>query len=61
MFIASKYEEIYPIRLDILQERIAHGKIAKEEIKNKEVEILDSLNYCITGTNFFDTLTLILS
>jgi hypothetical protein len=39
MFLASKYEEIYPIKLSILQEKIAHKKLTKDQILQKEVEI----------------------
>ena len=33
MFISSKYEEIYPMRLKIVYEKIAHKKLSIEEIK----------------------------
>jgi hypothetical protein len=39
MFISCKYEEIYPIKLQIFFEKIAHRKLTKEEIKEKEAEI----------------------
>jgi len=28
MFIASKYEDIYPLRMNVIYEKIAHKKIA---------------------------------
>ena len=37
MFIACKYEEIYPVKLQVVHEKIAHKKLAKEDIKIKEV------------------------
>jgi len=39
MFIACKYEEIYPVKLQIVHEKIAHKKLSKEEIRAKEAEI----------------------
>lgn len=30
IFIACKYEEIYPLRLKIVEERIAHKKLSEE-------------------------------
>jgi len=40
MFMASKYEEIYPLRLSVVHEKIAHKKLSLEAIKKKESEIL---------------------
>jgi hypothetical protein len=40
IFLACKYEEIYPIRLKTVFEKIAHMKLTIEEIKNKEAIIL---------------------
>ena len=45
MFIASKYEEIYPFKLKLVYEKIGHKKISIEEIKKKEQEILEVLNF----------------
>lgn len=45
MFIASKYEEIYPFKLKLVYEKIGHKKIPIEEIKNKEQEILEVLGF----------------
>lgn len=36
MWMASKYEEIYPLRLKTLESKIAHGKISQSELKNME-------------------------
>ena len=36
MFIASKYEEIYPIRIKTVYNKIAHTKISIASIKEKE-------------------------
>lgn len=47
MFMASKYQDIYPLRLKIVHEKIAHKKLSSEEIKAKEEVISKSLNYII--------------
>jgi len=33
MFMASKYEEIYPVKLSVVYEKIAHKKLTKDDIK----------------------------
>ena len=40
MFIASKYEDIYPLRMKTIDERIAQKKIPIEQIKTLELDIL---------------------
>ena len=56
MFIAAKYEEVYPIRLKTMHEKIAHKKISTDRIKQKEIDILSNLDYCITGCTLLDFL-----
>jgi len=48
MFMASKYQDIYPLRLKLLKENIAYNKFTMDQIKNKEIEISNILNYQIT-------------
>ena len=40
MFVASKYEDIYPLKMKMVYEKIGHQKIAIEEIKALELDIL---------------------
>ncbi len=40
MFIAAKYEEIHPMKLSVVHEKIAHKKLTIEQIKRKESDIL---------------------
>ena len=61
MFLACKYEEIYPIRLKTLHEKIAHKKLTIEEIKNKEASILSDLSFDITGPTPFDFIQIVLN
>jgi len=47
MFMASKFYDVYPLRLKIVYEKIAHKKLTSDEIKNQETEIANALNYII--------------
>ena len=60
MFIASKYQDIYPLRLKIVQDKIAHNKLTCKEIKEKEDEITRYLNYCIGLPTMWDFINLFL-
>jgi cyclin A len=57
MYVATKYEEICPLRISVMQSKISHGKFSKEEIKAKETDILQALNFeCspVTILNFLE-------
>lgn len=54
MFLASKYQDIYPLRLKIIYNNIAHKKCSCNEIKAKENEISKCLNYVFTFPNMWD-------
>ena len=60
MFIASKYQDIYPLRLKIVQDKIAHNKLTCQEIKDKEDEIMRYLNYNIGLPTMWDFITIFL-
>ena len=60
MFIASKYQDIYPLRLKIVQDKIAHNKLTCQEIKNKEDEMMRYLNYNIGLPTMWDFITIFL-
>ena len=47
MFIASKYEDIYPLKMKMVYEKIAHKKLPIEKIKSLEMDILKVINYRI--------------
>lgn len=59
IFIACKYEEIYPLRLQTVYERIAHKKLSCEQIKEKELEMLESLDFNVTGPTIYDYVILL--
>jgi len=54
MFMASKYEEIYPLRLKVVYEKIAHKKLHPEHLKRKEMEIFSTLNYKMTNVTPYE-------
>ena len=54
IFLGCKYEEIYPMRLQTLQEKVAHKTFSIKQIKAMEVEIMKTLNYNLTIPNCFD-------
>ena len=47
MFIASKYEDVQPLLLKTIYEKVGHSKLPKELIIAKEQEILLSLGFRI--------------
>lgn len=51
IFIASKYEEVFPLKLELICEKVSHNKFSKDDIKNKEIEILENLEFQIYGPN----------
>jgi hypothetical protein len=52
LFLASKYEEVVPIRLQTLIEKIGHSKFSKEDILSSEMLILRKLNFLIPRNHF---------
>ena len=45
MFLASKYEDILPLRMEIMVKKIAHNRLSAEAIRSYECDILNTLNY----------------
>merc|ERR1712137_165185 len=56
MYMAMKYEEIYPISLNKVVGKICFDQLSHDDIRNKEIQIFSSLNYSITGPNHYDLL-----
>jgi len=40
MFIGSKFEDIYPLKMKTIYEKIAHKKLEMQRIKDLELEIM---------------------
>lgn len=56
MFIASKYEDIQPLKMKMVYEKIAHKKLAVERIKQMELDILQVIHYRIPAPTILDFL-----
>ena len=54
IFIASKFCDMNPIRLNFLVEKIGHEKFSKEQIINMEEKILNVLEYDILKPTIFE-------
>ncbi|CAD8139238.1 unnamed protein product [Paramecium octaurelia] len=61
MFIAAKYEEIHPMKLSVVYEKIAHKKLTTDQIKKKESDILQTIGFDLVGGTLFDMYNLILT
>jgi hypothetical protein len=54
IFLAFKYSETFPIKLDFVVEKIAHNKFKKEEIIKMENEILITLNFSLIKPTLYE-------
>ena len=57
MYIATKFEEVHPLKLRTVHEKIGHRKLSTESILAKESEILEALGFALTGANHHEILT----
>ena len=56
MFIASKYEDIYPLKMRMVHEKIAHKKLSIERIKQQEMDIMKVIGYRVAVPTALDFL-----
>ena len=56
MFVSSKYEDIYPLKMKMVFEKIAHKKLPIEKIKTLEMDVLKVINYRIPAPTSLDFL-----
>ena len=54
MFSAAKYEEIHPLKLSVIYEKIARKKFKKTEILDKESEIVNVLDFKLETPSIYD-------
>ena len=59
MFSAMKYEEIHPLRLSLITDKIARKKFSREEIIAKESRIMQVLGFCLNSSTVYDVVKLI--
>jgi glycine cleavage system protein P-like pyridoxal-binding family len=60
MFIASKFEDIYPLKMKTVHEKIAHSKLEIQQIKSLELDIMKTINYKIHAPTVLDFLKVFL-
>lgn len=56
MFLASKYEDIYPLKMKTVFEKIGHKRIAVEDIKTHELKLLQACDYLVQTPTSLDFL-----
>lgn len=56
MFIASKYEDIYPLKMKDVYEKISHKRLPHSKIKEIELELLVVTNYNIQAPTVLEFL-----
>lgn len=56
MFLASKYEDIYPLKMKTVFEKIGHGKLEIQVIKKLELDIMKVIDYKIHAPTVLDFL-----
>ena len=49
MFMASKYEDVFPLLMKTVVNKIGHGKINADMIRTKEIEILRAIGFKLGG------------
>ena len=54
MYMASKYEDIYPIHSNIAYEKISHKAVSQKEILNLERELLTTLDFDLDIVTIYD-------
>lgn len=54
IFIASKFVDNHPLKMDMIIYKIAHKELTEEEIRNKEKEILRTINFEIDFPTVLD-------
>ena len=45
MYLASKYEDVFPLHSKVVSEKIAHGAITPKQITAKEIEFLQLFEF----------------
>ena len=60
MFIASKSEDIHPLKMKQVYEKIAHKKLAIDKIKQTELDILKVIHYRVPAPTILDFLRIYL-
>ena len=54
MYLASKYEDVFPLHSKVVSEKIAHGAISPKQIIEKEIEFLQLFEFQIDFVTHYD-------
>ena len=54
MFLASKYEEIHPLKLEVIYDKIARKKFKKSEILECEAKMVEALMFSLENPSVYD-------
>ena len=55
MWIASKMDEVRPLKIKTVFERIGHRKFSIQDLTKMEAKIASTLNYQLQPSSFYDT------
>jgi hypothetical protein len=54
LYISSKFEDLYPLDMNTVKGRIAHNKFSEKEIKDKEKQVLNILDFKLVHATMLD-------
>jgi hypothetical protein len=54
MLIATKMDEVYPLKIKTVYDKIVHKKIEKREIVDTEARISEKLGFVLNAWTFYD-------
>lgn len=54
MFMATKYEDIYPLKLNALYEKICRKKFTKNQILSMEQDIINCMDFQLQAPTLMD-------
>ena len=54
MYLASKFEDVFPLHSKVVSEKIAHGTISQKEIVALEQQFLQLFDYQVDFVTHFD-------
>lgn len=54
MYLASKFEDVFPLHSKIVSEKIAHGTMTPKQIVNEEQRYLKMFGYSVDFVTLFD-------
>lgn len=53
--MASKLNEVFPLRMKTLYEKVVHKKVSVVELRDREADFLKLFGYCLADNNIYET------